>query len=73
MQIKNNYKNCEFAPEIITQLLNESSIRAHGGNSAQVAKNQPGLLVVYGGTSTRMDFLTLWKSSLPLPKRTTSS
>lgn len=73
MQIKNKYKNCELAPEFIVQLLNESSIRAHGGNSAQVAKNQPGLLVVYGGTSTRTHFLALWKFSLPLPKHTTSS
>jgi len=30
-------------------------IRAHGGNSAQVAKNQPGLLVVYGGSATPYD------------------
>ncbi|KAI9440740.1 ATP dependent DNA ligase domain-containing protein [Lactarius indigo] len=30
-------------------------IRAHGGNSAQVAKNQPGLLVVYGGSSIPYD------------------
>ncbi|KAH9000515.1 ATP dependent DNA ligase domain-containing protein [Lactarius akahatsu] len=30
-------------------------IRAHGGNSAQVAKNQSGLLVVYGGSSIPYD------------------
>ncbi|KAH9975651.1 ATP dependent DNA ligase domain-containing protein [Russula compacta] len=30
-------------------------IRAHGGLSAQVAKNQPGLLVVYGGSTTPYD------------------
>jgi len=30
-------------------------IRAHGGTSAQVAKNQPGLLVVYGGSTTPYD------------------
>ncbi|KAF8273171.1 ATP dependent DNA ligase domain-containing protein [Lactarius quietus] len=30
-------------------------IRANGGNSAQVAKNQPGLLVVYGGSTTPYD------------------
>ncbi|KAH9027928.1 DNA ligase 4 [Lactarius hengduanensis] len=30
-------------------------IRAHGGNSAQVAKNQFGLLVVYGGSSIPYD------------------
>jgi len=28
-------------------------MRAHGGVSVQVAKNQPGLLVVYGGNTTR--------------------
>ncbi|KAH9066874.1 ATP dependent DNA ligase domain-containing protein [Lactarius vividus] len=30
-------------------------IRAHGGNTAQVAKNQSGLLVVYGGSSIPYD------------------
>ncbi|KAH8996143.1 DNA ligase 4 [Lactarius hatsudake] len=30
-------------------------IRAHGGNPAQVAKNQSGLLVVYGGSSIPYD------------------
>jgi len=30
-------------------------IRAHGGASAQVAKNQSGLLVVYGGSTTPYD------------------
>ncbi|KAI9453421.1 DNA ligase 4 [Lactarius psammicola] len=30
-------------------------IRAHGGNSAQVAKNQSGLLVVYGGSAIPYD------------------
>ncbi|KAN0115590.1 ATP dependent DNA ligase domain containing protein [Russula decolorans] len=30
-------------------------IRAHGGVSVQVAKNQPGLLIVYGGSTTPYD------------------
>jgi hypothetical protein len=32
---------------------NGDRIRAHGGVSVQVAKNQPGLLIVYGGSTTR--------------------
>lgn len=34
-------------------------IRANGGKIVQIAKNQPGLLVVYGGSTTREYVLQL--------------
>ncbi|KAI0295389.1 ATP dependent DNA ligase domain-containing protein [Multifurca ochricompacta] len=56
-RIKSSCKSCESPLQSRSLSFNraENSIWAHGGNIIQVAKNQPGLIVVYGGSTTPYD------------------